>query len=167
MNTLQDVYKDMAVIMSKFSNQLTDIDFKTVSDFESKEAYDEYVFKEQVKCWVKMDNLIAYLNKPIKELKEFKTDLDPDILNYMQEKEAWICELQDGKLIAKRSKTTSSWNTKNIKGGLENFFSAQQSLPDTTPQEKAIFMYDYISDTRDVKDHCKLERTVKKDAPHA
>ena len=115
--------------------------------------YEVNNFKELVENWLSLDDDIKKLSKVIKELRQKKNKLTPDIIKFMESNEIEDCNTGDGLLKHSVSYVKKPLSKKLLQDKLTIFLKNSQKGEEATK---------FIYENRDMEKRSALKRTVKK-----
>lgn len=134
-----------------------------MSDSDSNSESDDYYlddndpefieFKENAKIWIELDDDIKTLNEALKERKQKKKELTPDLLEYMNKYKINDLNTSDGHLKFQKTTRSQSLSKKFLIEKLSNFFKNNHK------SEKVV---NFLYDSRDKKEIFNLKRVYKK-----
>ena len=111
------------------------------------------MFKEKVKEWLHLDDDIKTLNGHLKERKKKKTELTPEILQFMEKFNIKDMNTDSGKLKYTETVTKKPMNKEYIRTKLVDFLKNAQKAEEATK---------YLIEQRDTKINIKLKRVKNK-----
>jgi hypothetical protein len=125
-----------------------------MSELTSEKRINSNTFPEYVRNWVIADNQLKLINEKTKKLRDYRTQLNTEIVQYMQEKNIAhsTIEISDGELsiYQKREYTPLTF------GYIESCLAA--IIADETHVE---YIMQYLKDQREIKFHNEIKRTQK------
>ena len=90
-------------------------------------ATDQESFQKDVSEYVELDEKLKQATAGIKVIKQRMTDLEDNILDFMESKELDVCHLADGTKLKKASaKRQGPFNAKMVKEVLGGFMEAEK-----------------------------------------
>lgn len=122
-------------------------------------------FKNDVHEWDRINNLIRQYEENLKSLREEKKKIQDSAIEYMRNNEIDIINMEDGKIICKKSKVkVNSLTKKNLTDKLREFFIVKERFDPGIAQMKANFISEYIDTLSEYKESYTLSRTKKSSA---
>jgi ABC-type xylose transport system substrate-binding protein len=109
-------------------------------------------FKAAVKAYIALHDQLATASKELRNIRKKKTELADTIVSYMKANDIGECELQDGKLIHKKSKRMEPLKKEHI---LEELV---KSMGDTQAEDVLVSIFG----KRHVQEKDHLTRTRKR-----
>lgn len=110
------------------------------------------MFKEKVKEWIHLDDDIKTLNGHLKERKKKKTELTPEILEFMEKFNIKDMNTDSGKLKYSETIVKKPMNKEYIRKKLVDFLKSTQKADEAT---------NFLLEQRDTKVNVKLKRVKK------
>lgn len=122
-------------------------------------------FKNDVHEWDRINNLIRQYEENLKSLREEKKKIQDSAIEYMRNNEIDILNMEDGKIICKKSKVkVNSLTKKNLIDKLREFFIVKERFDPGIAQMKANVISEYIDTLSEYKESYTLSRTKKSSA---
>jgi hypothetical protein len=122
-------------------------------------------FKNDVHEWDRINNLIRQYEENLKSLREEKKKIQDSAIEYMRNNEIDIINMEDGKIICKKSKVkVNSLTKKNLTDKLREFFIVKERFDPGIAQMKADVISEYIDTLSEYKESYTLSRTKKSSA---
>lgn len=122
-------------------------------------------FKNDVREWDRINNLIRQYEENLKSLREEKKKIQESAIEYMRNNEIDILNMEDGKIICKKSKVkVNSLTKKNLIDKLREFFIVKERFDPGIAQMKADLISEYIDTLSEYKESYTLSRTKKSSA---
>jgi|694.fasta_scaffold01457_13 hypothetical protein len=122
-------------------------------------------FKNDVHEWDRINNLIRQYEENLKSLREEKKKIQESAIEYMRNNEIDILNMEDGKIICKKSKVkVNSLTKKNLIDKLREFFIVKERFDPGIAQMKANLISEYIDTLSEYKESYTLSRTKKSSA---
>jgi hypothetical protein len=81
-----------------------------------------------IKEWIKLDNDINRLNKESKDLKNKKKLLTNSLVNVMKTNKLECFDINDGKILYKKSKTKKPINSKMLLNTLKTYYNETPNI---------------------------------------
>ena len=110
-------------------------------------------FKEKVKKWLEYDDEIRILQNAIKDRRQKKNNLTPEVIEFMKNHEIADLNTKDGKIRCTVSNRKKTLTQKDIKHKLLGYFKNEDK------GEKCV---DYVFGNREMQEIMNLRRTFKK-----
>lgn len=111
-------------------------------------------FKSAVKAYTNLHDEITASSKQLRELRKQKDKIGDVIIGYMKQKDVDQCELEDGKLIRKKSRRTEALKKDHILTELVKLTGGDQARAEASLTS--------IQSMRQVKETEILTRTTKR-----
>lgn len=120
-------------------------------------------FKKDVHEWDRITNLIRQYEENLKILREEKKKIQDVAIDYMLNNDIDILNLEDGKIICKKSKVkVGTLTKKTLPEKIKEFFIIKERIDPGIAQMKANVISEYIESLSEYKESYTLTRTKKK-----
>ena len=109
-------------------------------------------FEENIQNWVATDNLIKSHNQKLKELRELRTNLNANIITYVEQNNLGnaVIEITDGKLKFQNTKSSPPLTYKFVKTCLMEQLDNEETVKQ---------LIDYMKEKREFKYSAEIKRS--------
>lgn len=122
-------------------------------------------FKDHVREYCELDNMIKESTKELKVIKSKHADLKRKVLHFMASQNLDTCNVSDGKINRKRTKTVGGFNKGDLKNKISEYFQNEDNIKEfmeLNPDEKAQRLFNYYEESRKSTEKDVLRRSVTK-----
>lgn len=120
-------------------------------------------FKKDLREWDRINGLIKEYETNLKELRKEKKKFQENTVSYMANNEIDACNLEDGKIILKKSRTKISVTTKAaLPEKIKQFFMVRRNMDENIARQNADEIVNFIHSNPEYKESMTLVRTKKR-----
>jgi chaperonin cofactor prefoldin len=117
-------------------------------------------FKVDIQEWDRLNNQIKEFEVNLKRLRDAKKELQEINVKHMVEHEIDVCNLGNGKVILKKTKSKVSVTTKeNLPKKIKLYYMNEEHVDETIAEMKAEKLVDFIHSDPEYKESYTLTRS--------
>tara|TARA_X000000950_G_C13692464_1_gene568673 strand:+ start:344 stop:763 length:420 start_codon:yes stop_codon:yes gene_type:complete len=134
-----------------------------VDDVQMSDPNDPHgEFKVEIKEWDSITNQIKEVEAHLKVLKKRKKDLQKKNIEHMKTHKLDVCNMPDGKICLKTSRTKVPVKKKSIPEKMTDFFMQDEKLAEEPAADKAERLYKHVYETNEFRINYRLTRSRNK-----